>query len=62
MPPQKINFLRGEVHIFEEVQRLFESGGHQVIAVGRKMADEQLERGARIEAGLQVTGRHRQFV
>ena len=60
--PKIVDFLRGEMHILEKVQRLFESGGDQIIALRRKMAHEQLERGARIEAGLQVTRRHRQLV
>ena len=40
MPPQKINFFRGEVHVLEEVQRLLESCRNQIISVRGKMTDE----------------------
>ena len=62
MLAQVVNFLRGEVHVLEKIERLFEPGGDQIIALRRKMADEQFERGAGLEAGLQIARRHRQFV
>ena len=43
----------------EKLERLFEPGGDEIIALRRKMADEQFERGARVEAGLKITRRHR---
>src|SRR5580693_1825489 len=62
MLTQVLNFLSGEVHVLQKIERLFQTGGHQIIPVRRKMTDEKFERGASLEAGLQVTRRHRQLV
>jgi len=62
MLAQVINFFGGEVHVLEKIERLLEAGGYQIISMRRKMANEQFERGASFEAGLQIARSHRQFV
>ena len=60
--PQIFDFFRGKMHIFQEIECLFEACCHQVIAMRWKMADKQLEGGASIEAGLQISRSHGQLV
>ena len=62
MPAQVINFLRGEVNVLEKIERLLETGCDQIIAMRRKMADEQFERGTSLKAGLQIARSHCQLV
>ena len=45
MAAEVIDFFRGEMHVFQKFEGLFEACGDEVIAMGRKMADEKLEGG-----------------
>src|SRR5262249_36456554 len=56
------NVFAREAHIFEEVEGLLQSRGHQIIAALRKVANKEFKRGAGVEAVLHVPGRHREFV
>ena len=40
MAAEVVDFFRGEMDVFEEFEGLFETGGDEVIAMGRQVADE----------------------
>ena len=60
--PEITNLVGSEADFFQELERGFQPRGDQIIAVGRKMSNEELESGARVEASLQVACSHGQFV
>ena len=60
--PQIGDLVGAEAHVFEKVERLLKTGGHQEIAVRRQAADEQLKRSARLEVCLEVSRGHGQLV
>ncbi len=62
MPPQVIDLSLLKSHRLEEFQRLFEAGSDQKIPPRREGAHEKFEGRARLEAGLVIPRRHRQFV
>ena len=62
MLPQVIDLVTREGDVFQILQRLLESGGHEIIAPRRQVPDEQLKRGTGIETGLPIARRHREFV
>ncbi len=57
-----IDLFRREMDVFEEFEGLFEAGGDKIVAMGRKVADEQFESGAGVKAGLQIARSHGEFV
>jgi hypothetical protein len=50
------------VYVFEKFESLLEASGDEVIAVGRQVADEKLERGVGVKAGLKIARGHGEFV
>ena len=54
-------FLR-KAHVFQEVERLFQPRGDQVIAAPRQGPHKKFKRSARAETVLDVARRHRQLV
>src|SRR6185437_4138716 len=60
--PQVFDFRRSKTDSFHELERLLKTSGDQEIALRRKIADEQLECGASVEARLKIASRHGEFV
>lgn len=56
------NFFRREANILKEIERLFESGSHKVVAGLRKITNKELKSGIGFKAVLKVTSGHGQFV
>ena len=60
--PQPIEFVAGEMQVFQEFERLLESRRHQEIAHARKLAHVELERGGLRHAAVEIRLQHGELI
>ena len=48
--------------VLQQVERLVQPRGDQIVAMGRKVPDKELKRGSRIEVLLDIPCGHREFI